>query len=159
MITEEAIRALTGLPEGGIYTIDNPTPEQLIRYFGEYSLASKGYQTQGGGDMLFREIARVLHEYSHVYPRPLVMPQNRAGMIIATYEGIKVDWPVLIADDQDRQRQRRQRRPRRTKDMARRNAVAHLACATRPARPAQEARKSGGRHPKDGFQTTTVVGL
>ena len=26
------------------------------------------------------------------------MPQNQAGMIIATYEGIKVDWPVLIAD-------------------------------------------------------------
>ena len=48
--------------------------------------------------MLFRQIARVLHEYGHVYPRPPVMPQNRAGMIIATYEGIKVDWPVLIAD-------------------------------------------------------------
>ena len=98
VITEEAIRALTGLPEGGIFQIDNPTSEQLIKYFGEYSLASKGYRTQGGEDTLFREIARVLHEYGHVYPRPPVMPQNRAGMIIATYEGIKVDWPVLIAD-------------------------------------------------------------
>ena len=98
LITEEAIRALTGLPEGGIYTIDNPTSERLIKYFGEYSLASKGYRTQGGEDMLFREIARVLHEFGHVYPRPPVMPQNRAGLIIATYEGVKVDWPVLIAD-------------------------------------------------------------
>ena len=98
VITEEAVRALTGLPEGGIFQIDNPTSEQLIKYFGEYSLASKGYRTQGGEDTLFREIARVLHEYGHVYPRPPVMPQNRAGMIIATYEGIKVDWPVLIAD-------------------------------------------------------------
>ena len=98
VITEEAIRALTGLPEGGIYTIDNPTSEQLIKYFGEYSLASKGYRTQGGEDMLFREIARVLHEFGHVYPRPPVMPQNRAGLIIATYEGVKVDWPVLIVD-------------------------------------------------------------
>ena len=26
------------------------------------------------------------------------MPQNRAGLFIATYEGVKVDWPVLIAD-------------------------------------------------------------
>ena len=26
------------------------------------------------------------------------MPQNRADLIIATYEGVKVDWPVLIAD-------------------------------------------------------------
>ena len=98
VITEEAIRALTGLPEGGIFQIDNPTSEQFIKYFGEYSLASKGCWTQGGEDTLFQEIARVLHEYGHVYPRPPVMPQNRAGMIIATYEGIKVDWPVLIAD-------------------------------------------------------------
>ena len=46
-ITKEAIHALTGLPEGGIFTIDNPTPEQLKKYFGEYSLASKAYRTQG----------------------------------------------------------------------------------------------------------------
>ena len=26
------------------------------------------------------------------------MPQNRAGLIIATYEGVKVDWLVLIVD-------------------------------------------------------------
>ena len=98
VITEEAIRALTGLPEGGIFTIDNPTPEQLTKYFGEYSLASKAYRTQGGEDGLFREIARVLHEFGHVYPRPPAMPRNRAGLIIATYEGIQVDWSVLIAD-------------------------------------------------------------
>ena len=68
LITEEAIRALTGLPEGGIFTIDNPTPEQLTKYFGEYSLARKAYRTQGREDALFREIARVLHEHGHVYP-------------------------------------------------------------------------------------------
>ena len=26
------------------------------------------------------------------------MPRNRAGLIIATYEGVQVDWPVIIAD-------------------------------------------------------------
>ena len=98
VITEEEIRALTGLPEGGIFTIDNPTTEQLKKYFGEYSVGNKAYRTQGGEDALFREIARVLHEYGHVYSRPPSMPQNRAGLIIATYEGVKVDWPVLIAD-------------------------------------------------------------
>ena len=98
LITDEAIRALIGLPEGGIFTTENPTLEQLRKYFGEYSLASKAYRTQGGEDTLFREIARVLHEFGHVYPRPPCMPQNRAGLVIATYEGVKVDWPVLIAD-------------------------------------------------------------
>ena len=68
VITEEAIRALTGLLEGSIFTIDNPTPEQLTKYFGEYSLARKAYRTQGREDALFREIARVLHEHGHVYP-------------------------------------------------------------------------------------------
>ena len=61
-------------------------------------MGNKAYRTQGGEDALFREIARVLHEYGHVYSRPPSMPQNRAGLIIATYEGVKVDWPVLIAD-------------------------------------------------------------
>ena len=65
---EEVICALTGLPEGGIFTIDNPTPEQLTKYFGEYSLASKAYRTQGGDDAIFREISRVPSEYGHVYP-------------------------------------------------------------------------------------------
>ena len=53
LITEEAIRALIGLLEGGIFTIDNPTPKQLRNYFGEYSLASKAYRTQGSVDALF----------------------------------------------------------------------------------------------------------
>ena len=26
------------------------------------------------------------------------MPKNRVGLIIATYEGVQVDWPVIIAD-------------------------------------------------------------
>ena len=72
--------------------------EQLTKYFREYSLASKAYRTQGGEDALFREIAHVLHEYGHVYPRPPAMPRNRAGLIIATYEGVQVDWPVMITD-------------------------------------------------------------
>ena len=32
VITEEAICALTSLPEGGTFTIDNPTTEQLRKY-------------------------------------------------------------------------------------------------------------------------------
>ena len=68
VITEEAIRALTGLPKGGIYSIENPSPETLTKFFDEYSLGSKAYRTQGGEDALFREVARVLHKYGFVYP-------------------------------------------------------------------------------------------
>ena len=45
VITEEAIRALTGLPEGDIFNINNLTPKQLTKYLCEYFLASKAYRT------------------------------------------------------------------------------------------------------------------
>ena len=40
----------------------------------------------------------MLLEYGFVHPRPLAMPKNKARFIIATYEGVKVDWPVIIAN-------------------------------------------------------------
>ena len=41
----------------GLYSIENPATETLTKYFGENSLASKAYQTQGGEDAMFREAA------------------------------------------------------------------------------------------------------
>ena len=97
-ITEDAIRALIGLLEGGLFSIENPSRETLKKFSDEYSLASKAYRTQGDEDAMFREVACVLHEYGFIHPRPQAMPQNRANFIIATYEGIRVDWPVIVAD-------------------------------------------------------------
>ena len=45
-----------------------PTNEILLENFGEYSLSSKAYRTQGEKDLLFREVARVLLEYEFVHP-------------------------------------------------------------------------------------------
>ena len=90
-ISEGTVQALVGLLAGGLYSIENPSIEILTEYFGEYSLASKAYRTQGGEDPLFRKVARVLLEYGFVHPRPLAMPKNKAGFIIATFGGIKVD--------------------------------------------------------------------
>ena len=69
-----------------------------MEYFGEYSLNNKAYRTQGGEDLLFREVARVLLEYGFVHPRPPAMPKYRAGFVIATYEGLKVDWVAIITE-------------------------------------------------------------
>ena len=68
-ITEVAIYALIILLEGGIFSIENPSPETLMKFFNEYSLTSKAYRTQGGDDALFREVARVLHKYAFVHPQ------------------------------------------------------------------------------------------
>ena len=59
-ITEGTIQALTRLQAGGLQSVESPSTETLIQYFGEYSLSSKAYRTQGGEDPLFWEVARVL---------------------------------------------------------------------------------------------------
>ena len=87
-----------------ISSIENPSTKILIvlsinyQYFGEYSLSSKAYQTQGGEDPLFREVACVLLEYGFVHSQPPAIPKYRAGFVITAYEGLKVDWVTIIID-------------------------------------------------------------
>ena len=76
-ITEGAIQAMAGLQVGGLQSVECPSNEILLEYFGVYSLSSKAYRTQGGPDLLFREVARVLLEYGFVHPRPPAMPNRR----------------------------------------------------------------------------------
>ena len=62
-ITEGTIQALTRLQARELQSVESPSTEILMEYFGEYSLSSKAYRTQGGEDLLFWEVARVLLEY------------------------------------------------------------------------------------------------
>ena len=47
---------------------------------------------------MFREIVKVLHEYGFVHRRPLAIPKNRIDFIIATFEGLRMDWPTITTD-------------------------------------------------------------
>ena len=47
---------------------------------------------------MFGEMARVLMEYGFVHPRPPAIPKYRAGFMIATYEGLKVDCLYFITE-------------------------------------------------------------
>ena len=97
-ITEGAVQALTGLLAGGIRSIENPSNQILFEYFGEYPLSNKAYRTQGGHNLLFREVARAMMEYGFVHPHPLAIPKYRAGFVIAAYEGLRVDWIHFITE-------------------------------------------------------------
>ena len=44
-ITEGTIQALTGLQARGLQSVENPSSDILLEYFGEYSLSSKAYRT------------------------------------------------------------------------------------------------------------------
>ena len=149
---------MTGLPEGGIFTIDNPTTEQLKKYFGEYSVGNKAYRTQGGEDALFREIARVLHEYGHVCSRPPSMPQNRDDLIIATYEEVKVDWPVLIADSLCAAIEFVRGKEGRKIGTAVAQWLTLLAPPIEPVKTTKRG-EADGRNPENDFETAAAAGI
>ena len=62
------MQSFIGLQVGGLQSVESPSNEILLEYFGENSLSSKPYWTQGGNDLLFRKVARVLQEYGFVHP-------------------------------------------------------------------------------------------
>ena len=97
-IMEGTILTVTGLQAGGLQSVEIPSNKIMSEYFGEYSLNSKAYRTQGGKDLLFKEVARVLQEYGFVNPRPPAMPKYKVGFVIAAYEGLKVDWVAFITE-------------------------------------------------------------
>ena len=72
--------------------------EGLRSYFGEYSPSAKAYQTYGGRDESFHEVARFLLEIGFVSPRFYCVPKKRVGFIIAAYEGEGFDWCLLSAE-------------------------------------------------------------
>ena len=86
------------MPTRGLRSIENPSTEILNKYFGEYSIASKSYQTHDDEDPLFQEVARVLLEYGFLHPRPPAMPKCRDGFVIAVFEGLQVDWSAIVVD-------------------------------------------------------------
>ena len=59
---------------------------------------AKAYQTNGGEDEFFHEVANFLLEVGFVSPRFYCMPKKRVGFIITTYEGEKFDWGLLTAE-------------------------------------------------------------
>ena len=72
--------------------------DTLRSYFGEYSPSAKAFQTQGGEDEFFHEVAKFLLKVGFVSPRFYGMPKKRARFIITTYEGEDFDWELLSAE-------------------------------------------------------------
>ena len=72
--------------------------DTLRSYFGEYSPLAKAFQTLGGQDEFFHEVAKFMLEVGFVTPCFYGMPKKRAGLIIATYEGETFDWGLLSTE-------------------------------------------------------------
>ena len=86
------------MPRGGFDVVQKPSSEALRSYFGEYSPSAKAYQTYGGRDEFFHDVARFLLEVGFVSPRFYCMPKRRVVIIIAAYEEEDFNWPLLSAE-------------------------------------------------------------
>ena len=97
-ITNKQVRRILNLKREGFDAVQKMDKETLRSYFGEYSPSAKAFQTMGGHDEFFHEVAKFMLEVAFVTQRFYGMPKKRAGFIIATYEGEKFDWGLLSAE-------------------------------------------------------------
>ena len=96
-ITNKQVRRILNLKREGFDVLQKMDKETLQSYFGEYSPSAKAFQTMGGHDEFFHEVAKFILEVAFVTPRFYGMPKKRACSIIATYEGKIFDWGLLSA--------------------------------------------------------------
>ena len=96
-ITNKQVRRILNLKREGFDAVQKMDKETLRSYFGEYSPSAKAFQTMGGQDEFFHEVAKFMLEVAFVTQRFYSMPKKRAGFIIATYEGEQFDWGLLSA--------------------------------------------------------------
>ena len=93
-ISNQQVHRFLNLKEG--YNImDNLEKKVLESYFGPYSLLAKSYRTYNRQDAFFHEVAKFLLEVACVSPRQYCMPKQQVGIIIETYDGVKVDWGYI----------------------------------------------------------------
>ena len=85
------------------------------------------------------------------------MPRNRAGLIIATYEGVQVDWPVMIAD-RLRRGHRLGKKEEWQENIDSGGAMAHTVSTTSGAHHGVEAGEINRRNPQNGFKTAANIG-
>ena len=90
-VTDSMIRKKLSLDSTGERQLEMFPSEILERYYGKYSLSAKAFRTRDIPDPFFRDVAKFLLEVGCVHVNAYGMPKHKAGVVLATYEGTKVD--------------------------------------------------------------------
>ena len=90
--SNQQVHQFLNLKNEGYNMMESLETEVLESYFGPHSPSAKSYLTYGGKDVFFHDVARFLLDVVYVSPRQYCMPKQRAGFVIATYEGSKFNW-------------------------------------------------------------------
>ena len=94
-ITDSMLRKKLNLDCTGERQIEMVPAHILERYYGKYSLSAKAFRTKDIPDPFFRDVAKFLLEVGCVHVNAYGMPKHKAGVVLATYEGTKVDWGTV----------------------------------------------------------------
>ena len=94
-ITDSMIRKKLSLDSTGERQLEMVPSHILERYYGKYSLSAKAFRTKDIPDPFFRDVAKFLLEVGCVHVNAYGMPKHKAGVVLATYEGTKVDWGTV----------------------------------------------------------------
>ena len=95
IITNANMRKKLGLSGSDERHFEIPLTGILERYFGEYSTSAKAYKTWEVPNPFFREVAKFLLEVGCVHTNAYGMPKQKAGIVIATFQGQAIDWGVI----------------------------------------------------------------
>ena len=69
--------------------------EILERYYSKYSLTAKAFRTRDIPDPFFQDVAKFLLEVGCIHVNAYGMPKHKAGVVLATFEGTKVNWGTV----------------------------------------------------------------
>ena len=95
-ITDSMIRKKLDLDSTDERQLEMVLSHILERYYGKYSLSAKAFWTRDIPDPFFRDVAKFLLEVGCGHVNGYGMPKQKAGVVLATYEGTKVDWGTVV---------------------------------------------------------------
>mgnify|MGYP000474008302 FL=1 len=97
-ITAEAIRAYLDLPDGEIKDMEMLSHERITAYYGDFSTTSKTYKTLGGQSELLKEFSVLFMTVALLHLNVHSMPRGKGSLLVAEFEGQRVDWAEWTAE-------------------------------------------------------------
>ena len=94
-LTDSMVRKKLSLDSTGERQFEILPTELLERYYGKYSLSAKAFRTRDIPDPFFWDVAKFILEVGCAHINAYGMPKHKAGVVLATYEGTKVDWGTI----------------------------------------------------------------
>ena len=99
------------LPDSGIKEVEMLTQSQIAAYYGDYSTTSKTYKTLGGQSELFKDWLVLFMRVALLHQNPYAMPRGKGSILVAEFEGQRIDRVEWTAQSIIREIEANQKKP------------------------------------------------